>query len=335
MRQLLNTLYVTKPNVYLSLNGENVVIKEDNNTIGRYPLHNIESIVLFSNLGMSPQLMGKCVDNHISICFITPSGRFRARVIGRSYGNVLLRKTQFKTAMNEAECVKIARNFILGKIYNEKWLLERYIREYPLRIQDQLLKNISKQLTEYMGHVKKCTDLGSLRGFEGKAQACYFQGFNELILNQKDDFIFDGRNKRPPQDRVNSLLSFAYTLLNNDIASALETVGLDSYVGFMHQDRPGRTSLASDMIEELRAPIADRFVLSIINRSQIKADDFEIKNNEAVLINDEARKKILSEWQRRKQEELKHPFLDEKIPWGLVPYSQAMLLARSLRGDLK
>ncbi|TAH56125.1 MAG: CRISPR-associated endonuclease Cas1, partial [Bacillota bacterium] len=176
--------------------------------------------------------------------------------------------------------------------------------------------------------------LDELRGFEGKAQVCYFQGFNELILNQKEDFTFDGRNKRPPLDRVNSMLSFAYTLLNNDIASALETVGLDSYVGFMHQDRPGRTSLASDMIEELRAPVADRFVLSIINRNQIKADDFEINDNEAVLIKDEARKKILSEWQKRKQDELRHPFLDEKISWGLVPYSQAMLMARYLRGDL-
>ena len=334
MRQLLNTLYITRPNAYLSLNGKNIVIKEDNQTIGRYPLHNIESIVLFSNLGMSPQLMGKCVDNHISICFLTPNGRFRARVVGRSYGNVLLRKKQYKVSMDDAECVKISINFILGKIYNQKWLIERYIREYPLRIQGELLKNISYQLTEYMNCVKTCTELDSLRGFEGKAQVCYFQGFNELILNQKKEFVFNGRNKRPPQDPVNSLLSFAYTLLSNDIASALETVGLDSYVGFMHQDRPGRISLALDLIEELRAPIADRFVLSLINRQQVKFEDFIINDNGAVLIKDEARKKILSEWQKRKQEKLKHPFLDEKIPWGLVPYAQSMLLARYLRGDL-
>jgi CRISPR-associated protein Cas1 len=334
MRQLLNTLYITRPNAYLSLNGENIVIKEDNQTIGRYPLHNIESIVLFSNLGMSPQLMGKCVDNHISICFLTPNGRFRARVVGRSYGNVLLRKKQYKVSMDDAECVKISINFILGKIYNQKWLIERYIREYPLRIQGELLKNISYQLTEYMNCVKTCTELDSLRGFEGKAQVFYFQGFNELILNQKKEFVFNGRNKRPPQDPVNSLLSFAYTLLSNDIASALETVGLDSYVGFMHQDRPGRISLALDLIEELRAPIADRFVLSLINRQQVKFEDFIINDNGAVLIKDEARKKILSEWQKRKQEKLKHPFLDEKIPWGLVPYAQSMLLARYLRGDL-
>jgi CRISPR-associated protein Cas1 len=278
--------------------------------------------------------MGKCVDNHISICFLTPNGRFRARVVGRSYGNVLLRKKQYKVSMDDAECVKISINFILGKIYNQKWLIERYIREYPLRIQGELLKNISYQLTEYMNCVKTCTELDSLRGFEGKAQVFYFQGFNELILNQKKEFVFNGRNKRPPQDPVNSLLSFAYTLLSNDIASALETVGLDSYVGFMHQDRPGRISLALDLIEELRAPIADRFVLSLINRQQVKFEDFIINDNGAVLIKDEARKKILSEWQKRKQEKLKHPFLDEKIPWGLVPYAQSMLLARYLRGDL-
>lgn len=278
--------------------------------------------------------MGKCVDNNISICFLTPNGRFRARVIGRSYGNVLLRKKQYEISMDELECIKIARNFILGKVYNQKWLIERYIREYPLRLQEEELRNASKQLTEYMDYVKKCTDLDTLRGFEGKAQVCYFQVFNELILNQKNDFVFNGRNRRPPLDRVNCLLSFVYTLLCNEIASALETIGLDSYVGFMHQDRPGRTSLALDLIEEFRAPIADRFVLSIINRSQIMADDFEISENGAVLIKDEARKKVLSEWQKRKQEKLRHPFLDEKIPWGLVPYAQAMLLARYLRDDL-
>lgn len=334
MRQLLNTLYITKENVYLSLNGENIVIKEDNQIIGRYPLHNIEGVVLFSNLGMSPQLMEKCVDNNISICFLTPNGQFRARVVGRSYGNVLLRKQQYKASLDAYECVKISRNFILGKIYNQKWLVERYIREYPLRIQEQVLKDISNRLTEYMDDVRNCTELDTLRGFEGKAQACYFQGFNELILNQKENFFFKGRNKRPPQDPVNSLLSFAYTLLSNEIASALETVGLDSYVGFMHQDRPGRISLALDLIEELRAPVADRFVLSLINRYQVKSEDFTYSENGAVLIKDDTRRKILSEWQKRKQEELRHPFLDEKIPWGLVPFSQAMLLARYLRGDI-
>lgn len=334
MRQLLNTLYVTRPNAYLSLAGENIVIKEENQIIGRYPLHNIEGIVVFSNLGMSPQLMEKCVDDLISVCFLTPYGRFRARVVGKSYGNVLLRKEQYKVSMDATECVKISKNIIIGKIYNEKWLVERYIREYPLRIHEQLLKDISNKLTEYMDNVKNCTDLDTLRGFEGKAQVCYFQGFNELILNQKEDFIFDGRNKRPPQDPVNSLLSFTYTLLSNEVASALETVGLDSYVGFMHQDRPGRISLALDLVEELRAPVADRFVLSLINRYQVKAEDFTFSDNGSVLIKDETRKKILSEWQKRKQEELKHPFLDEKIPWGLVPFSQAMLLARYLRGDL-
>lgn len=334
MRQLLNTLYVTRPNAYLSLSGENVVVKEDNEIIGRYPLHNLESIVVFSNLGMTPQLMGKCVEKQISICFLNQSGRFRARVIGRCYGNVLLRKRQYEISMNEADALKIAKNFIIGKIYNEKWLIERYIRDYPLRINIEFLKDISNKLTENLKNVKDCSDLNMLRGFEGKAQVYYFQGLDELILNQKEFFYFRGRNRRPPLDRVNSMMSFVYTLLGNEVAGALETIGLDSYVGFMHQDRPGRISLALDLLEEFRAPIADRFVLSLINRNQIKPDDFEINENSSVVIKEDAKKRLLSEWQKRKQEELKHPFLDEKIKWGLVPYSQAMLLARHIRGDL-
>lgn len=334
MRQLLNTLYITNPDVYLGLKGENIIVKQEDKVIARYPLHNLENIVLFSRLGMSPHLMAKCVDNNISICFLTPNGRFKARVIGENNGNVLLRKKQYKISMNEEESLKIAKNFIIGKIYNEKWTIERYIREYSFRIQKEKLEVVSKKLSEYIKSSDECTSLDELRGFEGKAQVTYFQVFDELILNQKDDFNFHGRNRRPPLDRVNSLLSFSYTLLANDVASALETVGLDSYVGFMHQDRPGRISLALDLMEEFRAPIADRFVLALINRKQVKPNDFEIKENKSVLINDDVRKLILSEWQKRKQEKLKHPFLNEKISWGLVPYSQALLLARYLRKDL-
>ena len=335
MRQLLNTLYITNPDVYLCLRGENIIVLQDEETIGRFPLHNLESIVLFSRLGMSPQLMAKCVENHISICFNTPNGRFKARVIGETNGNVLLRKKQYQISTNEDESLKISKNFIVGKIYNEKWTIERYIRDYYLRLQTEELKAASQKLSEYMKYSNECSNLEELRGYEGKAQVTYFQIFDKLILNQKQDFYFHGRNKRPPLDRVNSLLSFAYTLLANDVASALETVGLDSYVGFMHQDRPGRISLALDLMEEFRAPIADRFVLSLINRKQVKPDDFEIKENESVLISDDARKLFLSEWQKRKQGKLNHPFLDEKIDWGLVPYSQALLLARYLRGDLE
>ncbi|MFU0827109.1 MAG: CRISPR-associated endonuclease Cas1 [Lachnoclostridium sp.] len=333
MRQMLNVLFITKPEVYIGLNGENVIVKEEDTIIGRYPLHNLEQIVCFSNMGVSPALMEKCVELNISICFLTPSGRFRARVIGKTRGNVLLRKKQYRVADMEEESFKIARNFILGKVYNEKWQLERYIRQYSLRVPVKELKSVSDKLREYMQEIAACENLDQLRGYEGTAQVLYFSVFDHMILNQKDTFFFHERSKRPPEDRVNSLLSFAYTLLANDITAALETVGLDPYVGFMHQDRPGRASLASDLIEELRAPIADRFVLSLINRKQLQADDFEINDNKSVYIKDSARRTFISEWQKNKQEEINHPYLNEKMPWGLVPYSQALLLARYLRGD--
>lgn len=334
MRQLLNMLYITKPDVYLGLNGENVVVREEDNIIARYPLHNIEGIISFSNLGMSPQLMQKCLSQNVSICFLTPTGRFRARVIGETRGNVLLRKKQYQIAEQEEECLKIACNFIIGKIYNQKWLLERYIRQYPMRIPVEEMKKVSLTLSDFMRQIKYSQNLDQLRGFEGNAQVSYFNVFDHMIMNQKEDFYFRGRNKRPPEDRVNSLLSFAYTLLANDITAALETVGLDPYVGFMHQVRPGRASLANDLIEELRAPIADRFVLSLINRKQFQGDDFEINENKSVYIKEAARRSFISEWQKNKQEKLTHPFLGEKISWGLVPYAQALLLARYLRGDL-
>ncbi len=334
MRQLLNVLFITKPEVYIGLNGENITVKEDDVIIARYPLHNLEGIVCFSNMGMSPVLMEKCVEQNISICFLTPTGRFRARVIGETRGNVLLRKKQYRVAEKEEESLGIARNFILGKVYNEKWQLERYIRQYPLRVPVEELEKASERLSNYMQEIGASENLDQLRGFEGMAQVIYFGSFDHMILNQKEGFYFHDRSKRPPEDRVNSLLSFAYTLLVNDITAALETVGLDPYVGFMHQDRPGRASLANDLIEELRAPIADRFVLSLINRKQLQGDDFEINDNKSVYIKDSARRTFISEWQKNKQEELTHPYLNDKISWGLVPYAQALLLARYLRGDI-
>lgn len=334
MRQLLNVLFITKPEVYIGLNGENITVKEEDAIIARYPLHNLEGIVCFSNMGMSPALMEKCTEQNISICFLTPTGRFRARVIGETRGNVLLRKKQYRIADREEESLKIACNFILGKVYNEKWQLERYIRQYPLRVPVEEMENASARLSGYMREIAACANLDQLRGYEGTAQVAYFSAFDHMILNQKELFYFNDRSKRPPEDRVNSLLSFAYTLLANDITAALETVGLDPYVGFMHQDRPGRASLANDLIEELRAPIADRFVLSLINRKQLQADNFEINDNKSVYIKDAARRTFISEWQKNKQEELTHPYLNEKISWGLVPYSQALLLARYLRGDI-
>ncbi|MGI6577398.1 MAG: type I-C CRISPR-associated endonuclease Cas1c, partial [Eubacteriales bacterium] len=292
------------------------------------------SIVLFSNMGMSPKLMEKCVEDSISVCFMTSHGRFRARLVGPSRGNVLLRKKQYAVSEDKILSLSISKNMVLGKIFNEKWQVERYLRDYPLRIDTAEMRNNSDKLSDYLKFVRQADSLESLRGYEGTAQVIYFNSFDHMILNNKEDFYFRGRNKRPPLDRINCLLSFFYTLLANDTAAALEAVGLDAYVGFMHTDRSGRVSLALDMMEEFRCTCVDRFVLSVVNRKQVAADDFEINENGSVIIKDEPRKVLLKEWQKRKQEMLTHPFLKEKISWGLLPHVQAMLLARYLRGDL-
>ncbi len=271
---MLNTLFVTQPDVYLSLDGDNIVLRKDQEQLGRLPLHNLESIVSFGYTGASPALMGYCAERNISIAFLTKNGRFLARVIGQSRGNVTLRKKQYRLSDDEHVSAKIARNFIVGKIYNNKWILERMTRNYPLRIDVEKFKEISKHLTLILQEVRKCEELDSLRGWEGQAAISYNKVFNSMILQQKDDFYFHQRSRRPPKDNVNAMLSFAYTLLANDTAAALETVGLDAYVGFMHRDRPGRVSLALDLMEELRGVFADKFVLSLINRKELTKDDF-------------------------------------------------------------
>lgn len=334
MKKLQNTLYVTSPNAYLSLDGENVVIIKDNVEAARFPLHNIGQIISFGYTGASPALMGACVAKGISLCFLTKNGRFLARVVGQSQGNVTLRREQYAIASDDERSIFLARNFILGKVFNTKWSIERTVRDYPLRIDVSLLKEVSSRLTDSLNCIRKCDDFDQLRGFEGKAASEYFKVFDSFILQQKEDFYFRERNKRPPLDNVNALLSFSYTLLANDVASALEAVGLDSYVGFFHRDRPGRTSLSLDLMEELRPICADRFIISLINKRMIDRSGFTKKENGAVIMDDETRKKVLNAWQTRKQEEITHPFLAEKIQWGLVPHAQAMLLARYIRGDL-
>lgn len=334
MKRLLNTLFVTSPDVYLSLDSENIVVIKDNETIGRYPLHNLEAICSFGYSGASPALMGECAKRNIALTFMTSNGKFLASVIGESRGNVVLRKEQYRISDDEKRSAIVSRNFILGKLYNSKWILERATRDYPLRIDMPKFKTITASLTEIMQLIRKVEDLDELRGFEGSAAVQYNSVFDDLILQQKEYFYFNGRNKRPPLDNVNALLSFAYTLLTNDTKAALESVGLDAYVGFLHRDRPGRASLALDLMEELRSVFADRFVLSLINKKVVNETGFTRKENGAVIMDSDTRKKVLVAWQERKQEKIQHPYLNEKISWGLVPYAQALLLARYIRGDL-
>lgn len=334
MRKLLNTLYVTSQDSYLALENENVVVWQDDERKGQYPLLMLEGIVSFSYKGASPALMGECAQRGISLCFMTQRGRFLARVCGESRGNVLLRKQQYRVSDDENTSCQVARNFIFGKVYNSRWVLERTLRDHALRIDNDKVKKASIQLADQFDALRICNDLNSLRGMEGELSARYFSVLDDLILNQKDSFSFDGRNRRPPQDNVNAMLSFLYTVLAHDCASALESVGLDAYVGFMHRDRPGRESLALDLMEELRPVFVDRFVLTLINTREIQAKHFQRQAGGVVLMTDEGRKVILTAWQNRKKEEITHPYLKEKMPWGLVPYVQALLLARCLRGDL-
>ncbi len=334
MRKLLNTLFVTQPDVYLSLDGDNIVLLKDDDRLGRLPLHNLESVVTFGYTGASPALMGYCAERNISIVFLTRTGRYLARVVGQSRGNVLLRKKQYRLSDCEEESALIARNFIIGKVFNNKWILERMTRDHPLRIDINQFKETSQYLTELIEEIRGCADLENLRGWEGQAALSYNKVFNDMILQQKSDFYFYNRSRRPPLDNVNAMLSFSYILLANDVASALESVGLDAYVGFLHRDRPGRISLALDVMEELRGIYADRFVLSLINKRIMNKDHFLKKENGAVIMTEEGRKEFLTAWHNKKQEQITHPYLKEKIPWGLVPYAQAILLARYLRGDL-
>ena len=335
MRQLLNTLFVTSEDIYLSLDGENVVANRDRQELARYPLHTLAGIVSFSYAGASPALMGACAKREVSLAFCTPRGRFLARVTGEISGNVLLRRTQYRIADDPGPCCRLARNMVFGKVYNARWSLERTRRDHGLRVDGQRLADASAQLRQLLPQIRSETALDSLRGLEGAAATVYFGVLDQLILGEKPLFSFQGRSRRPPMDPINALLSFAYSLLANDCAAALESVGLDSYVGFLHRDRPGRVSLALDLMEELRPCMADRFVLTLVNNRVVGEGDFDRRENGAVFLNDAGRRTFLNHWQQRKRETLTHPYLREKVSWGLIPYVQALLLARHLRGDLE
>lgn len=334
MKRLLNTLYITSSDRYLSLDGENVVILCGKTEVGRVPLHNLEAIVTYGFTGASPALMGACAKRNIGLSFLSGSGRFLARVSGEVRGNVLLRKKQYALSEDETSSLDIAKSFITGKIFNGRWVLERATRDHAMRLNTEKLKRVSAQMKNSLRAVQDCSSMETLRGIEGEAASLYFSVFDDLILQQKEDFSFTGRNRRPPLDAVNALLSFVYTLLAQMNLSALETAGLDPYVGFMHSDRPGRASLALDLMEELRPVLADRFVISLINKRIVSRSGFSQKENGAVMMDEDTRKAVLSSWQARKQEMIRHPFLDEKVEWGMTPYAQALLLTRYIRGDL-
>ncbi len=334
MRKMLNTLYVTTEDAYLTLDSENVAVQKKGELMARFPLHSLEAIIMFTYAGASPALMGACAARGVCMSFLTPSGRFLARSVGESNGNVLLRTSQYRTADDDAKSLAIARNMIFAKVYNSRWVLERMLRDHGMRLDKPLLENASGLLKAALGRIREAYDLDSLRGMEGDAASTYFSVFDELILNNKQEFAFSSRSRRPPLNRCNALLSFAYTLLANDCAGALETVGLDSYVGFLHRNRPGRASLALDIMEELRPCYVDRFVVTLINNRIIQPEDFTIRESGAVLLTDDGRKKFLKAWQERKRCRLTHPYLKEKLAWGLLPHIQAKLLSRYLRGDL-
>ena len=331
----MNSLYILTPEAYLTLDGENVVVKKDGVEMGRFPLHSLEQIVTFSYMGASPALMGKCAEQSKALSFFTQSGRFLARIDGGTKGNVLLRRQQYRLAENRHKSPDVAKNFIIGKIYNSRWVLERALRDHPMSIDSDRVRRVSLQLRQSISAISHCIDADELRGIEGEAASEYFSVFNELILNKDPCFVFDTRNRRPPLDCVNALLSFAYSLLANDCASALESVGLDPYVGLLHTDRPGRKSLALDLMEELRPAFADRFVLSAINNRIFQSGMFDKSESGAILLNDNGRRVFFKAWKSRRDEVLTHPFLKEKIQWGLVPYIQSLLLARYIRGDLE
>jgi CRISPR-associated protein Cas1 len=334
MKKLANVLYITSPEAFLSLDGENVVIKKEEGGSTRLPIHNLENIVCFNYQGVSPGLMGACAERNVGLCFLTPNGRFLARVSGKTRGNVLLRKKQYQVSENAGESASIARGFLLGKIANCRKVLERAIRDHGMLVDVDALKKVSMSMKEILQLVQSCESPAELMAFEGGAARLYFSVFDHLILQQREDFEFKARSRRPPLDNMNSLLSFLYTLLTNEAASALEEVGLDPYVGFLHQDRPGRPSLALDLMEELRPVFGDRLALSLVNRRQVTGKGFVPKESGGILMDDETRKSVLTAWQERKKEEILHPFLNERIPFGLIPHVQAMLLARHLRGDL-
>jgi CRISP-associated protein Cas1 len=334
MKKHLNTLFVTTQGAYLAKEGETVVVRVEKEVKLRVPVHTIGGIVCFGNVSCSPFLMGFCAENGVGISFLSEHGRFLARVQGPVSGNVLLRREQYRQADDLKAAAAVARCILTGKIANSRTVLQRVVRDHGEKVDAGAVEFAAKRLTNYLELLKEDHPLDTLRGFEGDAAHLYFNVFDHLIVAQKDAFVFEERNRRPPLDNVNALLSFIYTLLVHDIRSALETVGLDPAVGFLHRDRPGRPGLALDLMEEFRPFLADRLVLSLINLKQVQGKGFKKEESGAVMMTDDTRRTVLVAYQERKQEEILHPFLDEKIHIGILFHIQALLMARYLRGDL-
>lgn len=331
---MLNSLYVTTQGAYLFKDGETVAVKINGEVRLRIPVHTLSSLVCFGNVSCSPFLLAHCAGNGVTVSFLSEHGRFLARVQGEVSGNVLLRREQYRRADDGSASADIARSFLIGKISNSIHIIKRYLRDHAAKIDKAAMENGVARLGQHLRSLKTSANLDQLRGIEGIAANNYFEVFDHFILTNKQDFHFSGRNRRPPLDAVNCLLSFVYTLLYHDARSALESVGLDPAVGYLHRDRPGRMGLALDLMEELRPVFADRLVLSLINLDQVRKSSFTRTETGAVLMDDETRKLVLQEYQKRKQVEINHPFLQEKIPVGMILFSQAKLLSRFLRGDL-
>ncbi len=335
MKKHLNTLFVTTQGAYLAKEGETVLVRVEGKTRLRVPIHNLAGIVCFGNVGSSPYLLGFCGRRAVSVSFLTERGRFLARVVGPTSGNVLLRREQYRRADDPASSGQLARAIVAAKISSSRALLVRAARDRTAEgTESTELGGAVVKLKQLLSELNNMGEVDSIRGIEGAAARAYFGVFNHLILHQKKPFRFEGRSRRPPLDSLNALLSFSYTLLLHDVVSALESSGLDPAVGFLHRDRPGRPSLALDLMEEFRAFLADRLVLSLINLQQVKEGGFELSDSGGVWMNDTTRKSVIAAYQKRKDTEIVHPFLGEKTTVGMVFHLQALLLARFLRGDL-
>ena len=332
MRKLLNTLHVMTPGAYLHRDGETVAVKIGSELRLRVPIHTLEGLVCWGQVSCSPPVLGLCCEHGVGISFLNEQGRFLARVTGPVSGNVLLRRQQYRLSDGEEGGLAIVRAIVAAKIANSRVVLLRGAREIGDADRQSTLRAAGERLSWIGLDAVRASSIDEARGHEGLGAQTYFGAFDALVSGDRDVFRFNGRSRRPPLDRVNALLSFVYALLRHDIESALESVGLDPAVGFLHADRPGRPSLALDVMEELRAALADRLVLTLINRRQVQSSGFVEQDGGGIAMDEVTRKSVIAAWQTRKQEELEHPFLKERVPLGLVPYVQALLLARYIRG---